>query len=195
MENRRKTPTWGSVIGVLGIIFGALGMLGGTYELIMPKMIDMQQEMMVAMKEQAQAEQKRKSQQPNYPDDSSKKSDVDPTAMFDSMEKMWRIPPWYRTWSLVNGALALILGAAYILAAIFLIIVRAGAPTIFVGVAGLSIIRNLAALGLGISAGSFVAFWSASSSAMGLLIDLVLVIIVLVSDRSPYFNKTTEATR
>jgi len=47
-----KKPTWVTVIGVLGIIFGCFGILGGGQEIAMPKMMKMQKEMLTAMEQQ-----------------------------------------------------------------------------------------------------------------------------------------------
>ncbi len=95
-------------------------------------------------------------------------------------------PPWHRTWSLINGGLAGLLGAAYMLASIFLILVRSFAPAMFIAIAGASMLRNVVAFSVGISSGSFFMFWSVSSAVMGFLVDLVLVIVVFVSDKSDY---------
>jgi len=67
-----------------------------------------------------------------------------------------------------------------------LLVVRRGAATLFLWVAAASALRNLAAVGFAISAASFFAFWTVGSGAGGFLIDLVLVIVVAVSDRSAY---------
>jgi hypothetical protein len=111
---------------------------------------------------------------------------ADAEAVFDSMENMWHLPPWYNTWALFNGSLELILGAAYIFASILLLVVRRGAAAIFIGVLTASMLRNAAAFGIALWAGSFMAFWTVSSSATGFLIDLVPLTIVLISDRSAY---------
>ena len=189
MEPRKKPPTWGSVVGVLGICFGALGLLGGTYKLIMPAMFDMQNQMMESMKEAAKEAEKKKAEQSPWPGDKTRHGqNPPPDKVFESMENFWKFPPWYKTWSIANGVLQMILAAIYILACIFLLTVRRGAPTIFIGVAGASMIRNIASFGVGLASGSMLVFWSATSAVSGFLVDLVLVIVVAVSDRSAYFK-------
>ena len=193
MENKKTPPRWGSVVGILGIIFGALGLMGGTYELMMPAMFEMQEKMMDSMKNIEKSEKKQRAEKPPCPDDYNFSTNSDMSSPFDIMKEMWKVPPWYMKWAYVNGSLALILGAAYILASIFLLIVRVGAPIMFISVAALSMLRNAMAIGIGLSAGSFMAYWSVSSAVAGLLIDLVLIIIVMVSDKSAYAKNTNNA--
>ena len=190
METKKKPPSWGSVVGVLGICFGVLGLLGGTYELLMPAMFDMQKDMMASMREAMKEAEAKKAEEPPCPQDkSTNRQNIDPDKMFESMEKMWNFPSWYKTWAITNGTLQMLLAAAYVLAAIFLLIVKRGAPTLFMGVAGASMLRNIASLSVGLLSGSMLAFWAISSAAFGFLIDMVLIIVVAVSDRSVYFEK------
>ena len=46
MDSKKRPPAWGSAVGILGIIFGAMGLGGGTYELMMPALIDSQDEIL-----------------------------------------------------------------------------------------------------------------------------------------------------
>ncbi|MGD8669435.1 MAG: hypothetical protein PVF31_05095 [Desulfobacterales bacterium] len=41
-----KRPTWVTIVGVLGIIFSCLGILAAGQEMIMPKILEMQKEML-----------------------------------------------------------------------------------------------------------------------------------------------------
>jgi hypothetical protein len=188
MTAERKAPTWGMVVGILGICFGALGLMGGGYELMMPMMMSMQKKMMEGMRQsvkerpQASAEEgKQKAEAPK----------VDPEAVFKTMEDFMSGPPWYEKFSYINGGMQLLLSALYILASAFLLLARRGAATFFIWVAAISALRSLTAVVVGLSAGSFLAFWSVASGTAGLAIDLVLIAIVAVSDRSPYRTSAT----
>ena len=182
MSAENKPPTWATVVGILGICFGALGLMGGAYELMMPMMLSMQKKMMAGMKESIK-------EKPQASDPREAKPSVpkaDPAAAFKFFDEFMSAPHWYPRFAYVNGGLQLLFSALYILAAVFLLLVKRGAATFFMWVAALSAIRNLAAVGIGLAAGSFFAFWSVGSGAAGFLIDLVLIIVVAVSDRSPY---------
>jgi hypothetical protein len=156
--------------------------MGGAYELMMPMMLSMQKKMMEGMKEsikeRPQASDSREAK-PSVPK-------VDPEAAFKVFEEFMSAPSWYALFAYINGGLQLFFSALYILASVFLLLVKRGAATFFLWVAAISAIRNLVAAGIGLSAGSFFAFWSVASGAGGFLIDLVLIIVVAVSDRSTY---------
>jgi hypothetical protein len=182
MSVEKKPPTWATVVGILGVTFGAFGLMGGGYELMMPMMMSLQKRMMQGMKETIK-------EQPQAQDSREGKTaapQVNPDALFKVMEDFMSGPPWYERFSYINGALQLVLSALYILASVFLLLLRRGAATFFVSVAAISALRNLVAIGAGISAGSFFAFWTVTSGSAGFLIDLVLIIVVAVSDRSMY---------
>ena len=182
MSTERKPPTWGLVIGILGVCFGALGLMGGAYEIMMPMMLSMQKKMVQSMeksvKESASA-RKDCEPKPCAPK-------VDPDPAFKAMDEFMTAPPWYTVFAYVNGSLQLLLSALYMLAALFLLLVKRGAATFFLTVASISAVRNLVAIGVGVSAGSFLAFWSLASGAGGFLVDLVLITVVAASDRSAY---------
>lgn len=186
--SKSKVPTWANVVGIFGLCFGVMGVLGGTYQIMMPMMMRMQEHMI----ESIESAQKARSERP----DPMCPGSVDPGGPrvpdpgFETMKQMWKIPPWYNTWATVNGSLQMLLGAAYILACIFMLSMRRGAPTIFVGVLIASLLRNTTAFGVGLASGTIMAWGSVTASAMGFLIDIVLLVVVLISDRSPYFPES-----
>jgi len=207
MTTDKKPPAWGMVVGILGICFGALGLMGGGYELMMPMMMSMQKKMMEGMresiKEKPPAAAEKETEKPRTAKRKQRAADsgetrppvpkVDPDAMFKTMEGLMSGPPWYERFAYINGGLQLLLSAVYILASAFLLLARRGAATLFLCVAGISALRNLTAVIVGLSAGSFFAFWSVTSGAGGLAIDLVLIIIVALSDRSAYRDRSNAA--
>lgn len=189
MNTAQKPPSWATLVGVLGICFGVLGLIGGGYELMMPMMLSMQGRMMESMKESA----KEAAKKPRCPENGkTAQPDINPDAMFESMKEFMTVPPWHTRFAYANGSLQLVLGALYILSSIFLMLLKRGAAMFFLAVASLSALRNIVAFGVGIYAGSFMAFWSVISGAGGLLIDLVLLIVVAVSDRSMYRRTAVE---
>src|SRR6266540_573234 len=182
MSAEKKPPAWANIVGILGICFGALGLLGGSYEVMMPMMLSMQKKMMEGMKDSIkETRQASKAGKANPPEPK-----VNPDAVFKTMEEFMSPPPWYEPFAYANGGLQLLLSALYILASVFLLLVKRGAATFFMSVASVSAVQGLAAVGFGLSASSFFAFWSVATGVVGFLIDLVLIIVVAVSDRSLY---------
>ena len=44
-------PTWATVVGIMGIVFGCFGILGGGQLMVMPKMMEMQEQMWSGIQE------------------------------------------------------------------------------------------------------------------------------------------------
>ena len=211
--DRKKPPSWASVVGVMGLIFGLSGMGNGAYEIAVPYIFALQQQIMDAIEEtgefdepslecsadNADAEWTDSDTDDEYAVEEEgageealdeDEVDADTQAQIDEithmMADMFATPPWYQKWTALNGSLALLLGAAYLLASIFLLLLRPGAPRLFMWVAGLSICRGVMAASVVASSFSIMMLWSGLSAVVGILIDVVLIIVVSVSDRSAY---------
>lgn len=151
MNEKKKPPTWANIIGILGICFGALGMVGGSYEIMMPLMMEMQGKMVESMKRSA-------AEQSESDGDDSTQPFHGPEEMFQTMQDLMAAPSWYSKFAYANGGLQLLFGGLLVLASIFLLIIKQGATTFFLTIAALSAVRNIVALGVGISTSSLMAF-------------------------------------
>lgn len=200
MSEKKKPPAWGTIVGILGIVFGLSGMLSSAYEIALPYMLAMQQQMMESMRDtiddtgsinpaeecEATANDQNEAELECFDTGEIAETQAEVDEVFDTMVDMMAVPAWYKDWALINGGLGLILGAGYLLASIFLLLLRPGAPTLFMVIAGLSICRGGLAVAIVASAFSLMLFWSGVMAVVGLLIDVVLIIVVAVSDRSAY---------
>lgn len=164
-----ERPGWAKVVGVIGAIVGAVGVFGSAQSLFMPKMIEMQREMMQQMKESA-----KQSDQGTFP---------------EFPEQFFDYPGWFEEWSLVNGVVGVGLSAGCLLASIFLLTLRPGAPRLFILFSGLSLFWH----GIRIVAGSLVAnvmAWSLLPAAIfGIVVHAILLAVVLNSDRRAYASQ------
>ena len=189
MSKKKKPPAWGTIVGILGIVFGLSGMLSSACEIALPYMLAMQQQMMESMRENiddtdsaidpAEECETTESNQDEaelecLDTEEIAETQVEVDEVFDTMIDMMKVPAWYKDWALINGGLGLILGAGYLLASIFLLLLRPGAPTLFMVIAGLSICRGGLAVAIVASAFSLMLFWSGVMAVVGLLIDVVL---------------------
>ncbi len=73
-----KRPTWVIIIGIMGIVFGCLGILSAGQDILMPKILKMQKEMFVNIQQFAEED----------PDQDSSF----PAKTFESMQSMWDVP-------------------------------------------------------------------------------------------------------
>lgn len=174
MATSAKLPTWAVIVGVLGICFGALGTLSGAYGVLMPKMLSLQQEVVVSMRQSMPA---------------AGQAAPGGTLSTDPMgvlERLLSMPHWYVHWALANSLAEMLIGLAYLLSALLLLMLRRGAPTAFMVAAGASLLRNTVSAGLALGTASLFAYWTLGSAVCGAIVDLALLATVALADKSAY---------
>lgn len=174
MTDRPKAPTWATLVGVLGLCFGALGTITGAYGVLTPAMLSMQRELVGTMR-QSMA---------NGSTASNGGTLLGNPEGF--IERLMTVPRWYVRWSVANGVAQILLGVAYLLSALFLLLMRRHAPGLFIAIAGASLLRNLIAIGVAVFTASLLAYWALGSAVCGALVDLTLLVTVALSDKSAY---------
>ncbi len=164
-----QRPSWVTVVGILGIIFGFLGLFAGVYTAMVPKMLSTQQEMIKNMPTQTQ-------------------NGMTPE-MQASFEKMFKVDDSFRTWSVVFGLFGMLLNAAYAVAFILFITLKPYALRLVYMALGASITLTILRMIVLMSASSSMIAWMTGWYAIfGFLADVVLLIVVLVSDKSVFQN-------
>lgn len=154
------------MVGVLGIIVGATGVLGSTQALLMPQTLQMQSEI---FEEISQAEL-----EPGGP-----RLPALPTKFLD-------YPDWYEGWSLLNGAVGIFLSGGCVLASIFLLILRAGAPRLFLVFSAASVLWHIVRFAVGASVGTFVGWGMIPAAILGIVMHVALIASLLSGDRRAY---------
>lgn len=183
-----ERPIWATVVGILGIIFGCLGILGAGQEIFMPKMMQIQKEMFSKMQETAAKQQpNNKSEIGKDFHENNKPNCRFPPEMFKSMQKMWAVPGWFGQWSMVTGITRALISAIYLLASIWLLMTKPVSIRLFYWAAGSSCVLGIIKGVVAFSAlSSFVGIAMVSGSAFGSLIDIVLIIVVVTGDKSAF---------
>jgi hypothetical protein len=168
-------PKWITTVGVLGIIFSCLGILGAANALVMPTVMEFQKEMFTKM-------------QTDYPGPQGT-STVPPKEFMEMFDKMWNVPQWFKQWSLFSGFLAVCIWGVYLFASIWLLQLKKNAPRLFLGV----LMVNLAFLtcdsiasGL---AGSFLGISKIAGNSFWFVVSVVLLIVVTVADKKDFTEK------
>ncbi len=134
-----KKPTWVTVVGILGIIFSCLGILGAGQEMIMPKMLQMQKEMVSDIGNMIEKEMEKERAKQSNRQGGQKGGAEFPMGMFKSFTKMFDFPPWYGTWSIISGILKLLICAFFLFASIRLLQLKPSSIRLFYWAAGSSI--------------------------------------------------------
>lgn len=181
MATSGKLPSWAVIVGVLGICFGALGTLSGAYGVLTPKMLSLQRELVVTMRQSMPA-----ARQPAP-------GSTQPADPMDELDRLLSVPHWYARWALANSLAEMLIGTAYLLSALMLLMLRRGAPTAFMLAAGASLLRNVLSAGLALGAASLIAYWTLGSAVCGAVVDLALLATVALADKSVYRGAGSQA--
>ncbi len=184
-----KRPTWATVVGVLGIIFACLGILGAGQEIMMPKIFKFQKEIFSDFEKIIEEEiEKERSRQPDQ--EGRDKSDAEiPMGIFKSFTKMMDFPDWYGTWSIISGLLKLCVCALFLLASIRLLQVKPSSIKLFYWAAGSSIALGVLKGIVALSAVSFMAIAAMLGGVFGIVIDIVLIIVVATGDKEAFYGQ------
>ena len=186
-------PTWATVVGVLGIIFGCLGILGGGQEILLPKLIEMQQTMISQLSSRLEQEVEQQGEEDGASTSSDQRA-IGPSdaalafGMLKSMQGQWEFPDWFPAWSVFSGTLTMLVSALYLLAAIWLLQVRPVSIPLFYWAAGLSIALGVLKAMVLVSVASF---WGAAlmvGGTFGVVIDVVLLIVVITGDKAAFLE-------
>lgn len=159
-------PTWVKVIGILGIIFGCFGIWGSLNIMVMPYMVHFQQDIIGAAMDQARND-------PEFPE-----------RLGEIMESLFEMPDWFNVWALFFGIAGLLVTGYYLLASIWLLQVKPSADKLMISALLISIILAIIQAITAALAGGFIAIMFIIGGVFSIIIDLVLLIVVLTSDRS-----------
>ena len=180
-------PTWATVVGILAIVFGSLGILGAGQAVIMPKMMTLQKEFFTEFERAAKQEevQSDPETQGNMQENMSGNKEFE-KEMFGSMKKMLELPEWFGLWAVFAGIAKGLISVVYLLAGIFLLKTKTFSIRLFYWAAGSSLLLCVISGVVGISASSFMAISMVFGSAFGAVIDIVLIIVVVTGDKEAF---------
>jgi hypothetical protein len=163
------------VVGILGIIFGAFGLIGGVQLIMAPTTMAQQKQMMAHMEQTLE-------------EDASRRRDVQPPArgVFRMFSGMFDTPEWFESWCRIGGTLVVLLSGFYIFAAIWLLRIRPGAPGMFCLAASLGIVMAIAKVVVALSLGSLMSIGMVMGGAVGGVIDIVLLAVVVSGNKERF---------
>ena len=166
-----KRPTWVTIVGVLGILFGSLGIMNATQTVVLPQMLEWQKTFMHSF-------------MANMPQQPGAPAGKDVAAAFESF---WGpIPGWFKVWCVVGGLLGLCLSATYIYAAISMLQLKRNAVRLFcvcsAAAIGLAVVRGLLAVfALRLMGASFL-----MASTASIAFHVVLLLVTATGDKSAF---------
>ncbi|MEJ2156412.1 MAG: hypothetical protein P8X96_13825 [Desulfobacteraceae bacterium] len=180
-----KRPTWATVVSILGIIISLFGMLGAGQDILMPKMMELQKQIFTQM-EEMQKRQARREGADKAPDEAFSR-------MVQSMQKMWEAPEHFGTWSVVTGILKLLVSGFGLFAYICLLQKKPYSVKLVYWALGLGIAVAALKGTVMLSSMSLMAVAMMFGSVFGLVINIVLLIVVIMGDKSAYYQTQSAA--
>lgn len=188
-----KKPRWAKIVGILGIIFGCLGILSGGQEIFMSQMMKIQKEMFTEMHKRSTEKQVNTSPEASEPSQEQKKAPPDfSPEVFKSMEKMWEVPDWFDPFSIFAGIAKALISALYLLASIWLLQIKPISIRLFYWAAGLSIGLSVLKGAVMLSALSFMGMAIMFGSVFGALIDIILIIVVATGNKEAFQHQPAQ---
>jgi len=196
-----KRPAWATVVGILGIIFACLGILGAGYDIIMPKMMEFQGEMMSVMeKDIARQAVREKSESGVLEGDEPSPDEAEtapvpgpPPEMFRMMKRMWAVPEWFGMWSVLTGLLKALICGLILFASIGLLQTKPISIPLFYWGAGLAIVVGVVKGVVAVSWLGFMGMAMTFGGVFGAMIDLVLLVVVATGDKQAFRVKAAVA--
>ena len=160
-------PTWVTVVAVMGIVFSCWSLVSSGSMMMMPKFMDMQKKMMQTMENDA----------------SSARMPESSRTMF---KEMMDFPPWFATWSVVAGILRLLISGCGLYASVIMMQLKPHAVRYFYLAVGASVVFTVVNTAVAVTALSFIGYWYAFVGFGGVVIDMVMIIVTAVNDKSAF---------
>lgn len=187
-----KRPKWATIVGILGIVFGCSGILGGTQQLVMPKILKMQFSKMA--KDSVKHRIDSPSPDGRMSDESKNSRQSAASEASGPFQKTFKIPPWYGTWSTLSGIMRVCISALYLFAAIWLLLTKPSSIRLFYCAAGasvgLSIVQGIIIFSITFLASVAVA----AAGTLSIPIDVALITVVAIGDKSAYYPPPVQQT-
>lgn len=190
-----KTPNWGLVIGILMILFGGCSVSGDLQSINSPNIFDMQQDMLKGMSDGFNTTVSDSLISTDLDSTQTKRIKSDPgkmvEAMSNTMNTMFYMSDFTKTWIVRFGYIGVIVSFIYILGGVFLLVRKPFSLKLAYGALGLSILFSIIqsiVLSLD-SSSSLLAMTAGYSQMFGVIIDIILIIVIVSSDKTAYHTQ------
>ncbi|MDD5195896.1 MAG: hypothetical protein PHQ96_09555, partial [Candidatus Omnitrophica bacterium] len=161
--------------------------LGAAQTMVMPKMMEFQKQMFSDISRQIE----RDAANQTSPDEEQSRQEAN--AMFENMQKMWDLPPWYNTWAVVTGLLQLAIYGFYLFACIAILQTKPSSINMFYWAAGAKIAHGILSAIIGTMSTSFILIMMMAWGAVGIVIHIVLLIVVATADKKEFLPETQQS--
>ncbi len=201
-------PTWATVVGVLGIIFGLLGILGGGQLAVMPAILEFQKEMFSDLQgtvEKAQEEALKKAEEEakaaaeedgeGTTGEAAGESVIAPVrpgppmpfkGPFKMFERFMNIPEWYKVWCVVGGLLSVVVSGFLIFSSIWLLQTKQSAISFMYWALGADIVLSLAKAFTSMLAFTIMGIGAIVGGLFWIALNVVLFVVIVTGDKRAF---------
>ena len=197
-------PTWATVVGVLGIIFAGLGVLGAAQMMIMPMIMSFQKKMIGTMEQTIDLAEKREALRKQKEEKAAEAAEAQeeqplvgraapavppprmPKELFRMFDRMVEMPPWFKAWSIAGGLVGMAISGVYLFASIGLLMTKPWAPMFFCATAGCDIAYGVVRIVIQASAMTLFSMAMIPMAMPSFVVNVVLLIVVAVGDKRAF---------
>ena len=196
-----KTPTWGTVIGILMIFFGGCGALNDIRNISMPEKLAEQKELMKDKIEMRKLKKLKESAEQDSvntveidsistitDEEDTETEEIDFFGKKQSVEEILDLPEFTKTWIVRFGYIGAFVSILYMLGGLFLLVRKSFSIKLVYAALVISILCSgaQAAVLTSSSSSGIIAISTGLSQIFGILIDIILLAIVFSSDKEAY---------
>jgi len=189
-----KTPTWAIVVGILLLLGGGCSLTKNAQSIYTPQMLEMQQKMMNKMADSSPRFENDSLPTHSISEESKANNEVFKN-MTESMQEMFFMSEFTKKWTVRLGIIGLIVASIYILSGVFLLIKKPFSIQLVYFALLLSVLFSItqSVILTSDAASGFMAKSSALSNIFGIVFDIILLIIIVLMDKSAYKGIQTTA--
>jgi hypothetical protein len=169
-----KKPTWITVVGVLGILFGICGLFVSGQVAAMPTIMQWQKQIFETIPTDQAADRQNAEQFKQVM-----------RGFFGDQ------PSWFGPACMTLGVIGLVVNGFYIFASVTLLQLKPNAARLFTAVLGVSIALGVARAVVMMNGFSFMAIPMLMSGVVGVVLDIILLVVIATGDKSMLGQPTT----
>jgi len=180
---KQNKPGWVTAVAIIAIVLSGFGAMGGLQEAMSPFMFDQQKEQYEQIIEEFNTIIE---QNAGYEDPANQQFIGYMQKFVDAFQKILNMPEWYKTWMVISGLLQLVINGFYLLAAIWLLQLKPSSITFLYIALPLSITLGITRIYFAHAAFDSTGLWVMAGSMIAVVIEVILLLILLKVDKSPF---------
>lgn len=207
-----KSPTWAIIVGILMLLFGGCDLMGDLQRIKAPKMLEIQEDLIVnivkSVDQKEKEDRSRDSLSQNvetdvlmdslnsilleHDGDTSHLGTEDMSELLENMTDMLHVSEYSKKWMVRFGYIGIFVSIIYLLGGVFLLIKQWFSIRLVISALGLSIafaIFQMVIMSMD-DGGGIVSTFSSIGYTLSIIIDIILLVIVIASDKTYFMPET-----